>query len=188
MKIKWKGAVEEQPSCERKLRSHRCEFRRHLKHKKWSILWMSAAVRHGSDQIILFNLENWLNKKSVRWLNILTTSRPGPVSSHDLVLCEFHKRFILFWEEKKMNVRMCAADANTTWGRGLTLHPHQVFLFSRENDVRPRWHTRFLQASVVTLKQPNRKMAISPLVRPLSSWQTLKLCVSIGWDCGLAAY
>lgn len=29
MKIKWKRAVEEQPSCERKLGSHRCEFRRH---------------------------------------------------------------------------------------------------------------------------------------------------------------
>lgn len=31
MKIKWKreGAVEEQPSCERKLGSHQCEFRRH---------------------------------------------------------------------------------------------------------------------------------------------------------------
>lgn len=26
------------------------------------------------------------------------TSRPGAVSSHDLVLCEFHKRFILFCE------------------------------------------------------------------------------------------
>lgn len=34
MKIKWRGAVEEQLSCERKLGSDPREFRTHLKHMK----------------------------------------------------------------------------------------------------------------------------------------------------------
>jgi len=55
IKIKLKGAIEEQPSCERKL----------------------DLIDVSSGDI---------------------TSRPGSVSSHDLVLCEFHERFILFCE------------------------------------------------------------------------------------------
>ena len=29
---------------------------------------------------------------------ILTAGCPGAISSHDLVLCELHKRFVLFWK------------------------------------------------------------------------------------------